>query len=452
MPQKKQSKKLTKKPLVKKALKKQSRKRSVKKQSSLVEVAHPESSQERKKLLAKKQVSNLRNSPKKPPSPKSVAPSPSWTLDKGVSQSLLNRFLGCRERFRLYAVEGMREKGSRDQMDFGTYFHDLLENYAKHNDYSAIDIIKITQPAVNKRCPNLSQELRHVCEVIFNRYVWYFSDCDYKYMDQEAVFAVEYKVPGYRSITLRGRLDEVIHRPDGTIWIQENKTKERINSEQLVACIPNNLQTMLYAVAAQEHYGKRVSGIVYNVIRKPKNKPSSRKMTPEELAVYLQENPKSKAKTRPETLNEFLERLDNLIEEDPKHFFMRWEFKLSPNHLDKWKKYTLDPVLISLIQWWESVKHDPFSPWEDRDAKGKVKFCQQEKQAGPKGKKHLVVSPLVDEEGNKIPLPNPHHWQRPFGVYDALTLSNGDFYDYLVLGRDNTITRGNTPFQELQEE
>ena len=372
--------------------------------------------------------------PKRPPKPKTVAPSPSWTLDKGVSQSLLNRFLGCRERFRLYAVEGMREGGSRDQMDFGTYFHDLLENYSRNPNHSAEAIILMTQKSVNSRCPNLSHELRQVCETIFNRYVWYFSETKYHYVDQEAVFDVNYAVPGYRTIRLRGRFDEIILRPDGTIWIQENKTKEKINAEQLVSTIPLNLQTMLYAVAAQLHYGKKVSGIVYNVIRKPTSKPSKVKMNKAELEAWKAENPKSKALQRQETQFEFLERLDNDIESRPEHYFLRWEYGLTDSKLELWRKHVLDPILISLIQWWESVKHDPFSPWEERDEKG-----------------NLVQIPDTNGKGHLIPLPNPHHWQRPFGVYDSMTNSVGDFYEVLALGKRTNVTVNNIPFQELQE-
>lgn len=347
----------------------------------------------------------------------------------------------------------MREGGSRSQMDFGTYFHDLLENLSRNPQYTASDIIAMTQPKVRKRCPNLPPELKQVCEVVFNRYAWYFQDCDYQYLDPEAVFKVPFKVPGYRTITLRGRFDDIIQRPDGTLWIQENKTKERINTEQLVACIPFNLQTMLYAVAAEIKYGKRVSGIVYNVIRKPTNRPSKVKMNAEELEAYKKANPKSSAKTRTETQEEFLERLDSEIAKDPGHFFMRWESPLSERHLNIWKSHTLIPILISLIQWWESIKHDPFSPWELRGQNGNVLY--EPNLENLKLFKAVGKGELTEDAARELmtsPYANPHHWQRPFGVYDSLTNGVGDFYEVIALGRRNGVTTGNNPFQELVEE
>ena len=84
----------------------------------------------------------------KPPRPHQVAPSPAWTLDQGVSQTLLNKFLGCRERFRLYSVEGCREKGGKEAMDFGTYFHNLLELKIRHPNKSAQSILLLNSNSI----------------------------------------------------------------------------------------------------------------------------------------------------------------------------------------------------------------------------------------------------------------------------------------------------------------
>lgn len=327
--------------------------------------------------------------PRKKPLPKQVAPSPSWTLEDGVSQSLLNRFMGCRERFRLYSVEGAREKGDIVSRDFGTYFHDLLECHAKYPNISFAAIVaKVNK---KKRKTELSYTDKQIAVGVFEHYINHFSDCQYKYFKQEEVFKVPYDVPGKRKILLRGRFDGIIKRPDGTLWIQENKTKQRISPEVLEATIPYNLQTMMYAIAAQIKYKKKVTGIVYNVIRRPGHR-----------------------QKKGESIEDFVTRIKSEIEKDPYYYFYRWEYPLSEIALETWKKKTFNPLLTSLIQWWESVKNDPFSPWED-------------------------------EKG----LPNPHHWQRPFGVYDSLTAGKGDYFDLMVRGYDKDVTKGNKPFEEL---
>lgn len=353
---------------------------------------------------------------KKKPKPSVVAPSPSWTLDDGVSQSLLNRFLGCRERFRLYTIEGMRDKGSKFAMDFGTYFHALLEIHAKYPNLDANGILRHYAAKRNTfarrksyKPDSLSQEDRDIGNVLLNRYLWWFKDTKYKYIKQEDVFAVPYHVPGYRSIILRGRFDEIIERPDGTIWIQENKTKGKIDEFAISNTLPFNLQTMMYVVAAELKYKRTVSGIVYNVIRTPSHRKGKQD------ATYA----------------DFLERLDGIIAADPKHFFLRIEHPVTSSHMDRWKKYTFNPLLISLIQWWESVKHDPFSPWVARNEKGDP------------------ITHVNLDTGEELPLANPHHWMRPFGVFDNLTIGTGDFYEVVCQNRRNNVTLNNKPFQEL---
>jgi hypothetical protein len=363
-------------------------------------------------------------------SPKAIAPSPMWTLDDGISQTLLAKFIGCRERFRLYAVEGAREPHSKNNMDFGSYFHELLETHAKYPDLDAEAIIAKVKR--KKRVYSTLSDLDvKVADVVFDWYLWNFEECNYRYIHQEDVFKVPYTPLGQRKLFLRGRFDEIIERPDGTIWIQENKTKERIDRDHIIASIPHNLQTMMYAVAAQIKYKKRVSGIVYNVIRKPKFKPSKTAMSEEELAAYKLANPKSKAKQRDETEEEFLDRIASLIEENPSHFYFRAEYPLSQERLDHWRRHTFDPLLTSVIQWWESVKHDPFSPWVERTKDGK---------------RITVLDPITRK---KVFKPNPHHWQRPHGVFDALTFGKGEYYDLLVLHNKHSIVTGEVPFQEL---
>lgn len=331
--------------------------------------------------------------PQKKPSPKTVAPSPSWTLDDGISYSLLSRFLNCRERYRLYAVEGRRESSrSKASMDFGTYFHKLLELRAKHPNKSPDQLFRLNKV-------ELPAEDKDVAKVVYEVYHEYYSGDTYKYFATEDVFDVNYQVPGGSKFRLRGRLDETIIDPDRRLRIQENKTKEYIDASNLEATIPFNLQTMFYAVAANIHYNKPISGVLYNVIRKPKHK---------------------QTKTDG-TRQGFLDRLRGEIMETPSHFFYRWNYDIFPQQMNDWNNYTFHPILLQLRIWWDSVKHDPFSPWTTPDKNGKFSI-------------------------------NPHHFLRPFGVYDSLTTGIGDFFDLITRNNPVGTTSGNIPFQELIDE
>lgn len=330
------------------------------------------------------------------PDPKKVAPSPSWTLEKGISYSLLSRFINCRERFRLYAVEGMREERStKKAMDWGTYFHELIEIHALNPNLSAPGVIR----RAKKKISGLEKSQ---ADVVFTKYLEHFEDCDYQYVASEQEFRVPYILPNGKKIYLVGKTDEIIKQPDGSLWIQENKTKEKINEYKIESGLISDLQTMMYAVCVSILLKKPVTGAVYNVVRNPSSKPKTL--------------PATKArKRRKETTKEYLQRLSDDIDSNPSHYFKRWEIPFPPGHMERWCKQSFDPLLMQLYHWWESVKHDPFSPWENEDG-----------------------------------TPNCLHWIKPFGVYDAMTTGTGDFFDYLTRGLSVGVSVGNEPFPELE--
>lgn len=328
------------------------------------------------------------------PKPSAVC-SPSWTLEKGISFSMLSKFLNCRERFRLYSVEGMREEGSaKENMDFGTYFHELIELHAQHPTLSPSGVIR---KAVKGTL--LKPDTKATADTLFKKYCWWYSESRYEYFSQEDEFRVPYTLPNGRIVHLVGKTDEIPWSPEqpNTLWIQENKTKEKVNVHKIESGVPYDLQTMMYAICVELKYQMPVTGIVYNVIRKPTHRPKK--------------DPKTK---KMETQAQFQKRLGEEIENNPKHFFMRWEMLLTKKHMDRFKRNVFDPHLMQLVEWWDSIKHDPFSPW-------------------------------VRQDGT----PNVHHWERPFGVYEPMTNGLGPFFDLITRNRRLGVTKGNEPFREL---
>src|SRR5688500_8236405 len=113
--------------------------------------------------------------------PKQVAPSPFWTLDDGISYSLLCQFIIDRERYRLSAVEGMREEkaaSDKERMDWGTYFHGLLELRARHPYKTPQAIIALCKKSI-------SHSEKQVANVVFEEYCEYYKQDNYKYFDYE---------------------------------------------------------------------------------------------------------------------------------------------------------------------------------------------------------------------------------------------------------------------------
>lgn len=326
---------------------------------------------------------------------------PKWDLYKdGISYSLLCKFRNCRERFRVSTVEGLRPADRKEAMDFGTIFHKALEYTAQGKTTTQV----ITQLMKFYQGTSMDPLLvKQACTLVphYNRY---YATEKHNYIAQEEVFDIPYKsTTTGKIIRLRGRRDEVFLR-NGAIWLQENKTKTNIQEDKILATLPYDLQTMLYVYSMTHDYkGRKIGGVLYNVIRKPGQKQKQN-----------------------ESDNEFLTRINEEIAKDVdnalatnemSHYFKRYEVELTPSDIANFYTKMLVPMLESVVVWWESIKSNPFNPW-------------------------------VDEQGK----PNPHHYQTPFGIFDPMTIGVGDYFDYVTSGSRLGLEEIETCFPELQGE
>lgn len=239
----------------------------------------------------------------------------------GVTFSMLNRFLTCRERFRVQYVEGWRTQDEfNHRIEYGNMWHvceeaALQEQRHFKGELSGIDTMNwldSLEKYVRDLCakyPTQQEQIAHwwmVCRVQFPIYWRYWS----KHQDmtnrtpllQECVFDVPYKLPSGRTVRLRGKWDSVDlvtypkskdrNQPDGTamngIWIQENKSKGDPDIEGLARQMGMDLQSMIYVVALDSFDWTKqfdvmgsmspisvfkglpqIRGIRYNVIRRP---------------------------------------------------------------------------------------------------------------------------------------------------------------------------------------
>lgn len=326
---------------------------------------------------------------------------PTWDLYRdGISYSLLCKFRNCRERFRISTVEGLKPSERRDAMEFGTIFHKALEFTAQGKTTSQV----ITQLLKFYKNSSVDPMLVKQSCILVPHYNKYYATEKHKYVAQEEVFDVPYKsVTTGRMIRIRGRRDEMFIR-NGALWLQENKTKTRIDEDKILKTLPFDLQTMLYVWSMTHDYkGKKIGGVLYNVIRRPGQKQGAK-----------------------ETDNEYLQRINDEVAQDIEnslskdcmsHYFKRYETELSPSDITNFYNRMLVPLLENVVIWWESIKSNPFNPW-------------------------------VDEQG-KI---NPHHYQNPFGIYDPMTIGTGDYFDYVINGSELGLERVETCFPELTGE
>lgn len=333
-----------------------------------------------------------------------------WRLEHGVSQSLLQKFLVDTDRYHKRTVLGLKPTDRKEAMEYGSLFHKLIEEGARMgNKFSMIKLISLMRIYSKER--NLDPVSDHLLQIALVQYEeyhkWQLGLPRYKYIDQEPVFAETYTLPATiwnpcpeidiriprTEILLRGRIDEVIDL-NGELYLQENKTKGRIDISLIQDTVPENLQVMFYAVAASLKYGKPVKGFIYNIIRKPGQRQKVKESNPE-----------------------YYQRIREEIQENPAYYFYRLAYSFPANAIKRWEREELIPLLYRLYLWWKSIEKNPTNPWGD-------------------------------ENGNI----NPFHGRKPFGVYDPMVLGKGEYFELIVHGLKINLVVDHQQFGELIDE
>jgi hypothetical protein len=341
----------------------------------------------------------------------------------GITFSLLSRFLVCRERFRLHALEGWRtQDGFNHRLEYGNMWHVCEEHYLADSG--------TWHEVLADYCADLCQKYRHsqeqikhwynVCKVQFSAYVPYWkrqveeSNEERKPLLQEYAFDVPYSLPSGRTVRLRGKWDSVdivrspkVGRPQ--IWLQENKTKGDINEQQIQRNLNFDLQVMTYVIAlgqwAKDHdrfSNLPFAGVRYNVIRRPL---SGGRHT-------IKQHQPTKTGKGGETAEEYYNRLKGLIESEPEYFFMRWNVLITSVDVANFARKCLDPILENLHYWYES-------------------------QMGP------------IQKGRDYP---PANYVYPYNVYNPLDEGGStDVDEYLKTGSLVGLQRSDNLFPELQQ-
>lgn len=343
----------------------------------------------------------------------------------GITFSLLSRFLCCRERFRLLVVEGLKPVPTfNHRIEYGTMWHLCEEAHSRgtgplHQDRGQDQDRQGSEQQtwgelltycreLAKKFPHSATDINHwynVCKAQFPHYLHYWNrasdNASYESLAREQVFSIPYALPSGRVVRLRGKFDGILlvhsNRPgSGTrgnasksIWLKETKTKGDVDPEQIVQQLSFDLQTMLYLVALQQAgcHSLPIAGVLYNVVRRP--------LSGGRYSI-VRHKP-SKSKPQGESKNEYYARVSRIIQEDPAHFFMRWNVLITQNDIQCFKDSCLDPLLESLCDWWS----------------------------------------LVSEDGGYIHPPSYRglHWRMPYGVYNPTLEGNqSDLDNYLNTG------------------
>lgn len=357
----------------------------------------------------------------------------------GITQSMLVRFMSCRERFRLKYVLGL-EPPDRwvKTIGYGNMWHVCEEALASGQGIATPNGVGLTEYwQVALKAHTIDQLSRYrmqeqeitkwfnVCSVQFPEYVKYWAEHpdvqNRTPLMQEQVFDVPYQLPSGRVVRLRGKFDSV-DLIDGGVWLQENKSKGDVDKQQIERQLKFDLQTLLYIVALErtdiaailEPQGidrPRMGGVRYNVVRRPLSggvgniKPHAAKYTKTTAAPA-------------ESTDAFYERLRrDYIANDPAYWFFRVRAEVSQRDIQVFRDTCLDPLLEQLCWWYDEVT------WS--------KGCK-----------------LISTLSNRFP---PMSYRTPFGVWSALEEGGSTEYDaYLDNGSEVGLRRVETLFGELQ--
>ena len=349
----------------------------------------------------------------------------------GVTQSLLQKFLVCRERFRLQVIEGWKPVDIfNHRLEYGNMWHECEEASATKGKNWVVVLLKYAKKLA-KKYPTQQEQINHwynVCKVQFPIYLEYWGSQKQGKgktpLMAEQTFKVPYKLPSGYTVYLRGKWDGLELLADkraGGLYLREHKTKGDVDEELITKQLGFDIQTMTYAVAFQEALEdykengsdgwsgfpeipvfKHLRGISYNVVRRPLSggKGSIRPH-------------KATAKKPAETMEHFYGRLGEVIKGEPESFFVRWDVILTMKDLQDFRTRFLDPILEQLCDWW-----------------GWIQMC----------------------DGNPFhhPASMGRHWQSPYGVYNPLSDGKGSELDqYLMNGSSLGLERSNNLFPEL---
>lgn len=362
----------------------------------------------------------------------------------GITQSLLSRWLVCRERFRILAIEGLRPRDDfNHRIEYGNMWHVCEEADALHQEsnywYASSEWMESLAAYCEKLCARypLRQgdilKWVNVCAVAFPEYIKYWADhpdvLNGQNICKEKPFAVPYNLPSGRTVILRGKADSIDWLPahrDGNreylegIWLQEDKTKGDVDPIAIKQQLRRDLQTMFYQVALpglMQQMGVfaegdgavnwPILGVRYNVVRRPLS--GGRHSISQHKATL---------KKHAETDDEFYARLASLIAGEPEYFFMRWKSAVESTAVEHFRRTCLDPILDQLCDWYSHVawcKSNNSDPFRAGCVTGRF-----------------------------------HHFTFPYGVYNPLTDGGtGDVDNLLETGSQAGLQRIDNLFPEL---
>lgn len=326
----------------------------------------------------------------------------------GIAFSHLNRFLECPERFYFYTRRCVDEdEGFKLPMYYGSVFHAGEEAARKGLKYE--DGIESEGQKILARHPTATAGVADIvawAKMQYREYQRYWKAqpqlTKRKEVFAERSFKVPYRLPSGRIVWLRGVVDGAfteVRKLAGDctplFYVQENKTKGKIDEEAITKGLAQELQSLFYVIAVELFDDvPKVNGLLYNVIRRPfSERWAPRKKKSERRAAFLHRYATKFLRVR------------------PKEYFFQWKCMLSRKAITEFRRKVFDPILERLCTWFDWILKS--------EQEGLDRFAE----------------------------PHGLHWQAPFGTYNSLAGGwRGSYFEYITSNGKRTSTLVDKPW------
>lgn len=310
----------------------------------------------------------------------------------GVSQSMIETWLTCREKSRLATVHGWTSMQPSKPLTFGDLSHGTLEiayNEIRKKRVTSLRTLRAhlpeyiaqsearfwaTQSAQSTSSKDLVEECLATLTVLLPLYFerWWHEDSSCEWLLVEEAFSVPLKMPDGAMVAMVGKFDGVI-REGKSVGVFETKNKSQWSAE-LLDLLPLDLQLSYYVAALHKQEKLKPTFCKYNLIRRP-----------------------GERRKQGESLKDFTERIGDNIRNDPAHYFERYEEKLSPQDIERYVARA-EALVTAFYEWWKSSKHETTDLcWNSAQCENKYGTCN-----------YLPICSKDDFDGHRIrEVPSP---------------------------------------------
>ena len=407
----------------------------------------------------------------------------------GVTQSMLQKFLVCRERFRVQTLLGLKAvEGFMHRLEYGNMWHVCEEWHAKIGDGREYGVVREPRPVVRDqpqtydetlqeigpgemaqtvpqerlweealrilcarlcdKYPMQQEQVIHwmrVCKLQFPIYVRHWAEhpdvVNRVPLFQEQVFSIPFHLPSGRVVRLKGKFDEVnlgVERKEQVIWLKENKAKGEIDQQALTRQLEFDLQTGTYLsalMADQADPGGYLAS--HEQSGSPKFKRTARVAG---VLYNVIRRPLSGGKG---TISQWKPTKSRPEGETSEQFYERLAGVIGSASGDEWG--VPDDQNFFFMRWNVGVTREDVERFQHRCLIPLLEdLCHWYDWVREAHERRR--SPFEPVKGLRCP-----HWQHPFGVYNSLNENGSSEYDeFLKTGSTVGLRKVDDLFPELK--